>query len=664
MAAAGNIALDGAILTQIAGLKEDNQEKQIIRVKTAFLKLHEMLSSRSVELKNSLLAIRKAVGEIRAGQLELATMSNSAAYRAGKAAGLGVWNCGAAAEPRECRSHVNTVLNRRYSGFERRYKNALRDAKALAYLARRAVEQRIGMRLETIDTRVGPLEPPATWADDVCRMTGVDYRRLRQEPGLDAGTTTERSKVNAALAAEFADAFIGDYVEKLEHFVEYYNVVYPSHDGDDTAVLSLREDVLRTPGACFHAPYNVLAESGHLNRMVAPSTSSTTSVVRGWQRHKCQPGSTHCLNVLSDLASGMPMDAQPGGAAWLVERPHAPLSGTTDTINTDAIDGPEGLVSQAVTLQPGRYLLSWWDQGRDAVGAAGAARTSYRVSVFDESWIAIRELTDAPWSAARADSWSPRRVLAFDVATPGVFHVAFGAATHVTGQGSVAIASVQLERADVATVPADYQDTGSSASVTAYSCASTPATLRDSYQRVCDRKGACYYDLTNGIQLDTKTLTANGAPLIGRLASGNYNFRHIDVALNLVGTGVRDCAGSPAATCFGSAVIEYTLSHDGTDIGVLGFDGEAREFDFGIGVVEHGKALTAERYITMPVSSNDQTLLQQAGILKPELRGRPLDGTYRLRIYDSPAFRMDRLEDIQIVLKYRYWSRIETPGQF
>jgi hypothetical protein len=66
----------------------------------------------------------------------------------------------------------------------------------------------------------------------------------------------------------------------------------------------------------------------------------------------------------------------------------------------------------------------------------------------------------------------------------------------------------------------------------------------------------------------------------------------------------------------------------------------------------------------MPIASADQSLLQQPGILKPELRGRPLDGTYSLRIYDSPALRWEKLDDVQIVFKYRYWSRIATPGQF
>jgi hypothetical protein len=69
-----------------------------------------------------------------------------------------------------------------------------------------------------------------------------------------------------------------------------------------------------------------------------------------------------------------------------------------------------------------------------------------------------------------------------------------------------------------------------------------------------------------------------------------------------------------------------------------------------------------ERFLSFPLSSVDEGLLRQAGIEKPELRGRPLDGKYRLRVYESPQLRWSRLEDIQIVLQYRYWSPINASG--
>ena len=37
--------------------------------------------------------------------------------------------------------------------------------------------------------------------------------------------------------------------------------------------------------------------------------------------------------------------------------------------------------------------------------------------------------------------------------------------------------------------------------------------------------------------------------------------------------------------------------------------------------------------------------------------GRPFEGLYTLRIYDSPSLRWNRVRDIQLVAKYHYWTR-------
>jgi hypothetical protein len=57
------------------------------------------------------------------------------------------------------------------------------------------------------------------------------------------------------------------------------------------------------------------------------------------------------------------------------------------------------------------------------------------------------------------------------------------------------------------------------------------------------------------------------------------------------------------------------------------------------------------------VSSADQTLL--ADYFRREFRGRPLEGNYVLRIWDAPGFDWNKVEDVQLVLRYRYWTRFE-----
>ena len=128
-------------------------------------------------------------------------------------------------------------------------------------------------------------------------------------------------------------------------------------------------------------------------------------------------------------------------------------------------------------------------------------------------------------------------------------------------------------------------------------------------------------------------------------------------------SGVRDCTNAPTSSCYGTGYVEYTLQHDANAAGILDWHGDARPFDFGTARIEHGKALAAERYITMPLSSADQGLIGQPGIQHQEFRGRPLDGSYKIKIWDSPALMWNRLEDVQIILQYRYWSQIVDSSQ-
>jgi len=217
---------------------------------------------------------------------------------------------------------------------------------------------------------------------------------------------------------------------------------------------------------------------------------------------------------------------------------------------------------------------------------------------------------------------------------------------------------VQLEKTQASNLPSPYVETTNSTTVTSYNCPASSSDLRSLFQHNCDATGQCWYDLSTPIILDTEALNLGGSPLAGKLARGNYNYRHINIALNLVGTGVRDCTSQPTPDCFGTGYVEYNLEHDGTNAGITDYNGATRVFNFGIADVQHGKALTAERYITMPLGMDDQSLLAQPGIQHIEMRGRPLDGVYRLRIWDSPALKWDHLQDVQIVLNYRYWSEI------
>jgi hypothetical protein len=258
-----------------------------------------------------------------------------------------------------------------------------------------------------------------------------------------------------------------------------------------------------------------------------------------------------------------------------------------------------------------------------------------------------------------ATLWSDRRVRSFTVTNAGTYTIAFGASPLAGSMGSVAIAAVQLEQATTGQ-PTDYVPTTDTTLVSGLNCAMSATDLRSAFTHICNGKDGCYYDLSVPLILDTSAL--DGTPLSAKLANHNYNYRHITSAINLVGTGVHSCAKDPNANCYSSGYVQYDLEHDATNAGIVAYDGNARIFDFGLATVQGGKALAAERYITMPLSANDKELITQPGIQHVELGGRPLDGTYHLRIADSPDLNWSALEDVQLILDYEYWSQIRANG--
>ena len=239
--------------------------------------------------------------------------------------------------------------------------------------------------------------------------------------------------------------------------------------------------------------------------------------------------------------------------------------------------------------------------------------------------------------------------------------MAFGASADGTQVGSVLIANVQLEQAAPGALPTAYVNNVSTRQHVAAGCGGlTKEDVQGAFTYGCTETQQCYYELAAPLVIDTTGLAKGDSRLSGKLAAGNYNFRHITVAVNFVGTGLKDCENTGSSSCYGSGYLEYTLDHDAFQTKVTPWDGVAQIFNFGSGSINHGKGLAAERYITLPLGSADAALLGQLGMRKPEFRGRPLDGSYRFRIWDSPDLVWSRLEDVQFVLEYRYWSKI-TP---
>jgi hypothetical protein len=162
----------------------------------------------------------------------------------------------------------------------------------------------------------------------------------------------------------------------------------------------------------------------------------------------------------------------------------------------------------------------------------------------------------------------------------------------------------------------------------------------------------CFYEAQFSIPLE-KIETGALIPS-GQIAIGNFNFRHNEIGLNVTGTGVTNCDGIPQQSCYDNGFIQYTLIHSG-DVSIRNWTGASLPAHMDTAFIEHGKALAAERVVTNPPSSTDLGFMSP--FMKGEFKGRPLEGLYTLRIYDSPSLRWERVRDIQLVTKYHYWTR-------
>jgi len=345
-----------------------------------------------------------------------------------------------------------------------------------------------------------------------------------------------------------------------------------------------------------------------------------------------------------------------------------------DPEEENSAEPPARTVWQKVTLEPGTYVLSWWDQARSDDGSIAIptdSESTMVVGVYDESWMLVRVTMVRPYAWIPSNGppqppmWGPRRTVNVTITQSGAYHVGFAISVAPEDPGSVAIANVQLERVTGGgNAPSAYVPTGLTRKYVTTNCEKLSAEdFRGAFRYECEKDGACFYELSKPLIIDTSDLGKPTSRFNGKIASGNFNLRHITMAVNLVGTGIRECGEDGSMGCYGSGFTEYTVNHDAFMTRIIGHQDKAQKFNFGSAAINHGKALTTKRYITFPVGSADGAMLAQPGIEKGEFRGRPLDGSYRLRIWDNGQIRWDRLEDVQLVLKYRYWSRIDRqPG--
>lgn len=558
----------------------------------------------------------------------------------------------------------NVTLRRRLSHDVVQYQNAFQNAQWQADLAKRAIEQRLGVRLSDMKSDLPLVDAPTNWESTVCKRRG-----------------------QSELGENFSELYIGEYVSKLERVVESYLLEFNFKEGRDTAVISLRDDVVKPKESCLIQTRNLLSHSGDLSKveieLEPPNLPERTD---NWRVSGCEALAVggvetvvDCISIdpLPERALPVPGNTVPG---FSVKRgpecagPCPVCPGPECSLTDDAA------LVQRIKVTPGTYRLSYYTQPQDEVGGTlgyGA------VTVLDQAGgelASAQSFKDSQTVPTGADDdlgdWE-RVESNFTVLDDEVITLRIGADSLGTfsGQQELILAGFMLENTtaiNLAGVPlqAPFIATAQHGLALRNACAARDGgTFRldgwqrrclnlcaDGYGSFCPESGEreeCFQELVFDINQKSIEL-GDQLPLAG-FAKGNFNYRIDSIGLNFVGTGIRDCADAPEG-CYNSGFVQYTLDHTGGFFVRNHFGGWFESHLFNASI-EHARGLGAERYVSNPIASTERDLLQD--YMRQELQGRPLHGNFRLRVWETPGVNFNAIEDVQIVMNYGYWTRFD-----
>ena len=623
-----------------------NEEKTKSERALAVIDFNERFSGHSETLEKQSIELADAMEEVQRQLGFLEDLHAKAQKKLDKALWLLSFQAANQAE-------VSNVLAGRSKTAEIRYRRAFTNAKRLAFLAGRAVEQRLGVNLAEMTEELPLVAAPATWAPAVCTTTGIDYGKLRKEQAQTSPDTPD--------PGSYADAYIGEYITKLENVVESYRLTQNFHEGSDTAVVSLRDDVFGLKANCKVESPNLLYWSSSLDRLALVGDPQRV----GWGLKGC------ALDAAGNALSNCITVTQHAEAPFVDLRPQLR---TVPGFTVQFGDGGNcpaatcgyrsgAAIVQTVSLTPGRYRFSWYT--KEGEGSASTLSGFVRNAAGNLQRIAPDFVESTPWG---------RPYFLFDVAAAGDYEVGFEKPAEGTAT-SVVIGAPMLEQIDgiagqiSGNSPKMYSATTGQRTSTLAVCQDTDGKVfrseawtrgctflcPDGYSTDCRDKAkrACYWETS--IHVSQRAIEAGHQFKHSGFARGNFNYRVDTLGLNFVGTGLRACEGSESPlACYAGGFIPYSIVHAGPYYvrNHRGTDYEAKLFT---GLIEHARGLATERYVTNPMSDADRSLITP--YFREELQGRPLDGDYVLRVWDEEGVEFNRIEDVQLVLNYRYWTR-------
>ena len=554
----------------------------------------------------------------------------------------------------------------------------------MAFIARRAIEFRLGVDMKDMRDELFLVPPPGEWADDICTMRGMDYDALSgrdriRGPGDEGDGGTSADAVGTedwdTWNGRFVGGYVGDYVRMLRLFVESYPMDFPFADGTDTVVLSLKDDLREAVTAnCDRASYNLLYRTEDVGAGRGDGGGGWQWLNRGEEAlgPPCCSNESGTASVCVARLDGMGADS----AGRLSRTSGFVVPSTPSGMYCDA--GEEPAVAQTVAgLVPGRrYALTWWLANQEV---GGSGRVDYRVEVRPgdgSSPVVGGGFNAAALTRVGLDFVLPRTTNTVEIR---VYPSSAPAGGGPLPSGTLQIGGFQLEEygespsgfgTEVAEAARAYEAIEGNRFLRDAPCSDVDGwVFRSGFRRECFCEGSPHGICTSADFAAGQGTCAWVIPFevtLGGIEDGsvlpsapisphNFNYRMESLGVNVVGTNVRHCEGSSSPeTCWGSAYLPYTLTQSGT-VSVRNYSDQPEPFIMPGGRIEHAKALAAEVVLTNPPTSSHQALMQE--YTKDELRGRPLNGNYVIRIWETQEMDWTKVQDIQILLRYRYWTR-------
>ncbi|MBN2193487.1 MAG: hypothetical protein JW751_11790 [Polyangiaceae bacterium] len=512
-------------------------------------------------------------------------------------------------------------ITRRYQSYDVwRARALLENARRLAVAARRAIEGRYAVDLSLMRAPEAFVDSPANWADEIY----VPDLSLPSAVGLSA-------RPEESAGGSIYPNKLEDYVRNLDLFVQGYSVSRPvasahadaevlSLDGPETLVESECQPITGTtcdPAGCLHVQH------------LAAGTASDDTI------HPF-------LRLVNNGSSAIDPD-ELEVRYWFTKEGSSPLQTWCDWTTPGCSHTTLSVAPVSPAVTGANRVLSVTFHDAPSLPAQGMIELQLRVNKAD--WSVFAEQDDYSYAASASFATNA--------------HVAlYRNGTRIWGTEPEGLPPGNPEGCVVGEM---VEHLGPQAGMWSYWCEEPGEWIAHPGlgQFPLEDRLATACSGVQPTQARVMFLLDPWGRVLGDVAEppfeARFNGRWQRLAVNLVGTGIRDCSEATDPTaCYTEAFLRYDLEHTGR-VWVANYDAAWWPLAVPTARVEGGKAIAAEEWLDPLTHGWNLPMVVTAG--RQELVGRPLGGDYVLTLDIPPDTRFDRLERIQFLLETDYWVR-------